>query len=621
MEHRILKIKVDAQLKKLLQEEDLDRDLKITIKDPGPKQFILQTIDGEETLIQGHYALSNLLRHLAREHQNQKLHLNLDLAALYKSPLEQLTHDIEEHYWDALTRHFSPQGLVHLLEDSKSDSSKHFWIYIPQADDKAYQTFTKLAHEFPFLKLKVLRLHRKLSDLECLRLNQRPGLLSLSLNASPDEENPFVVPGGRFNEMYGWDSFFIIQGLLKSSRVKEALSMLNHLLYQIKHYGHVLNANRSYYLQRSQPPLLTSIIRLLQPHLSPKQLDEALNLAIQDYFHVWMSDARCPEGTLSRYYGFGHKEPIEVEPGHFDHIYLKHAQKHKLTSDAFREAYLSGDITEPKLDEYFLHDRSMRESGHDTTNRLINKSAHLYPVCLNSLLFKYENDIADLIRVREGRFSDPRGQQHLPEHWEERASKRKEWVNQLLWCDQEQIYYDYDFALKQPRRFKSATAFYPLFSKLASSKQANLLITRQLQHFEQPGGVCSTTKNSRDEFSDGGPQRQWDFPFGWAPHQMIFWQGAKNYGYLDDAQRLAYKWLYLVMCEARDYNGAVTEKYDVVQGTSQCHAEYGNVGAEFDFFPEGGFAWTNASFLVGQAYLNEKLIESLKKCEDPLSLF
>jgi alpha,alpha-trehalase len=117
------------------------------------------------------------------------------------------------------------------------------------------------------------------------------------------------------------------------------------------------------------------------------------------------------------------------------------------------------------------------------------------------------------------------------------------------------------------------------------------------------------------------PPRQWDDPFGWAPHQMLAWQGLRRYGLDEDAERLAYRWLHMLALNARGYNGAIAEKYDVVRRTLNANVEYGNVGVHFEYVPDGGFGWTNASFQTGLGYLSPHRRHSLNRMVPPEWLF
>jgi alpha,alpha-trehalase len=118
-----------------------------------------------------------------------------------------------------------------------------------------------------------------------------------------------------------------------------------------------------------------------------------------------------------------------------------------------------------------------------------------------------------------------------------------------------------------------------------------------------PGGLVSGTEQSRGSISLERPSRQWDFPFGWAPHQIMLWQGLLDYGHVDLARRLAYRWLYTIVKAYSDYNGVVPEKFDVVTGSHRVDVEYGNVGTDFKMVAKEGFAWMNASFMIGMGVL------------------
>ncbi|MCH9632121.1 MAG: Periplasmic trehalase [Chlamydiae bacterium] len=623
MAHQIVKILVDVHLKKLLKDEDLDRDLKITIEDKGPKNFLITTLDGDEIKIKGHYPLSNLLQFLAYVHQKHEKICELNVNDLYRSPLDQINCQINKHYWNALTRTFDEEGIVKLLEDPKREKFGRPVIYVPEQDQRAYNYYTEIASKHRYLKLKVTKLPLKKDKKLYKKLDEKPGLLALSSEANPLQGNPFVVPGGRFNEMYGWDSYFIIEGLLQSNRFELALSMLKHLLYQIEYYGKILNANRTYYLTRTQPPFLTTIIRLMLKHCKTHTwLERALNAVIKEYFFVWMSSTRSTVIGLNRYHGEGDKEPLEVEKDHFETAYRPYAQQSNQLVKDYRDAYLNGSINEPKLDDFFIHDRSMRESGHDTTYRLVNVSDDLAPVDLNSLLYKYETDIADIIsNYFKGSFKDSNGNLHIAQSWIERATKRQKLVSKYLWNKEKGMFFDYNVKTNSQHVYESATTFYPLFSGLATAQQAQSLIKNALPLLEFGGGVAGSSKESRGEISQDRPLRQWDYPFGWAPHQMLIWRGCQSYGYSKIAQRLAYKWLYMISKEARDYNGTITEKYDVVSLSHKLAAEYGNVGNDFGFYPDGGFGWVNASYLIGQTILSDDQLQALKNLESPESYF
>lgn len=147
------------------------------------------------------------------------------------------------------------------------------------------------------------------------------------------------------------------------------------MIFQIEHYGCVLNANRSYYLGRSQPPFITDLVLRTYKRMldhAPSRADDFLQRgilgAIKEYHNVWMSEPRLESTSgLSRYRPTKHGIPPEVEPGHFDWLLEKYAAKHNLTIRELDIAYNSGLVHDPELDDFFLHDAAVRESGHDTS--------------------------------------------------------------------------------------------------------------------------------------------------------------------------------------------------------------------------------------------------------------
>ncbi|KAI5307683.1 alpha,alpha-trehalase nth1, partial [Ascosphaera atra] len=433
-------------------------------------------------------------------------------------------------------------------------------------------------------------------------LNHKPGILALAMDEVTDDKGektlkgvPYVVPGGRFNEYYGWDSYMISLGLLLSDRVDIVKGMVQNFVFEIRHYGMILNATRSYYLGRSQPPFLTDMALRVYDHIAKEPgslefLRTAISAAIKEYHNVWMSQPRYdPESGLSRYHPAGVGVPPETETSHFFHILKPYAEKHNLNIQQFTEAYNNGEIKEPQLDEFFRHDRAVRESGHDTSYRLENVCADLATVDLNSLLYKYEIDIAHAIRVffkdkmevpQELRVAENASGFESSAAWDRRAKRRQVAMNRYMWNDQEGMYFDYNTKEKRMSTYESVTTYWTMWSGLATPRQAARMVDDALPKFSCYGGLVSGTEKSRGQISITRPNRQWDYPFGWAPQQMLAWTGLMRYGYREEVQDLAYKWIYMVVKAFVDFNGAVVEKYDVTRAIDphKVEAEYGNQG-------------------------------------------
>jgi alpha,alpha-trehalase len=426
---------------------------------------------------------------------------------------------------------------------------------------------------------------------------QPPGLLFLP--------NPYVVPGGRFNEMYGWDSYFIIRGLLRQGKIDLARGMIENFFFEIEHYGAVLNANRTYYLTRSQPPFLSSmIIAVYEADKARHQehrtwLAKAYEYASRDY-QMWISEPhRAGTTGLSRYYDYGEgpvPEGLRDEVGYYQDVlgYFFGQNKHSPylvetdSKDALPYPQFSLQTCGDKISspanckkyvglsaEYYKGDRAMRESGFDVSFRFEPYGAdthHYAPVCLNSLLYKTETDLEKM--------SIWLGDKQSAAQWRLRAEKRKDTIRSLLWNQQRGMFFDYQFEEKRQSSYEYATTFYPLWAGLATTEQARAVV-RNLRVFEHQGGLAMST-------NDTGVQ--WDYPYGWAPIQLLAVEGLRRYGYAEDANRVSYEFLSMVLANFQR-DGNIREKYNVVTDSSNIEVAEGYRSNVI------GFGWTNGVFL------------------------
>ena len=297
-----------------------------------------------------------------------------------------------------------------------------------------------------------------------------------------------------------------------------------------------------------------------------------------------------------------------------------------MEAKTFEKGYRAGTIRSPELDRFFVHDRTVRESGHDTTYRWNwdgDRCADFVTVDLNSLLYKIEVDIArTLDKEFGGTLEMPDGSAETSADWKQRAEKRKRLMNDYLWDEKHGMFLDYDYKVKKARHiYISATAFYPLWAGLATADQASKIIRGALPELEMPGGVSASAKVSLESVGTRPTNRQWEYPNGWAPHQMIAWRGLSDYGYETIAHRLIYRWLYTITRNAADYNGTIPEKLDVVKRSHLVFAEYGNVGTKFQYITREGFGWMNASYQTGLSMLPEDLHDYLKRLIPPEWIF
>src|SRR5262245_8902433 len=639
-ERTSIMVNVRENVERLRAEEDTDSDKRITIHDTyvqdgnrGDKRFWLIATDGKTYEVDRTYYLSNLLQELVSKQRAGLEVAPIDLEMVFEQPVQRISRRIRDLYWDSRTRRIDQDGIARLLTDEKISTDEVHYLYVPQDDSEALRYYLMLSQQRPELKLRVESLPAMVTPEYVRGLDGKHGLLSLALNRSATGAYvgvPFVVPGGRFNEMYGWDSYFETLGLLEDHRIDLAKGLTENLMYEVAHYGLILNGNRTYYLMRSHPPFLTSIGLAVYDQL-PKNKETELWLArvfraaIKEYYTVWMSPPRLTDTGLSRFYGEGIGPAPEVEPGHYDAIYRPYAEERELDIRAFEKQYKAGHFTIPALAQFFVQDRCMRESGHDTTYRWDwqgDRCTDFVTVDLNSLLYKTETDIGRTIEtIFGGTLKLEDGSEELSATWYARAAKRRQLIHQLMWDKQAGMFFDYDVVNKKRYAFVSATTLYPLWAGLATLEQAETLVRNALPLLEMPGGLASSSEKSRGTITERRPSRQWDYPYGWVPHQMLAWAGLSNYGYDGIAQRLSYRWLYTVTRNAVDYNGTVPEKLDVVKRSHEVFAEYGNVGTEFQYIPKEGFGWMNASYQVGLTYLPPDLGIRLNSLIPPEWLF
>lgn len=619
-----LTVHKDSVLKALLLQEDTDGDTKITIEDQGPKSFQLPGKEGNFQ-VNGTYHLSNLLQELVLAEINTEGFVIIDTEKITEAPVIRVSRMIREYYWNGLTRTMDAEGISALLSDTKNETLEAettLRVYVPHSDALAFEYYQKLSER---LHIDVIQLPENISPEYVKSRNELPGILSLKL----EEQNgtikgsPFVVPGGRFNEMYGWDSYFEAIGLLLDDRIDLAIGMADNFQYEINHYGKILNANRSYYLTRTQPPFYSSMIKEIFEKTKDKEwLKSHLETAIKEYETVWMVEGkRLTENGLNRYLAEGIGQPPEAEAGHFHHEYQKYATPLGLSVSEYETQYVNGAIENKVLDDYFVHDRSVRENGHDTSYRLEGICAHLNVVELNAFLYKYETDFAEIIETVFNNHFEAFGKSYNKTYWLDKAATRKDLVNQFLWNKEAGMYFDYHFVNKEQQIFVSATTFTPLWAGMASQEQAQQLVEKALPLLKEKGGLASCTEESRGEITTHRPQKQWDYPNGWAPHQMMLWRGLKQFGFETQLQEMIYRWLFMITKNAVDYNGTIPEKYDVVSATHKVFAEYGNVGTEFEYITTEGFGWMNASYQLGISMLDKNYIAQLNQLTAPENLF
>ncbi|MBF0298276.1 MAG: hypothetical protein HQK51_06125 [Oligoflexia bacterium] len=373
---------------------------------------------------------------------------------------------------------------------------------------------------------------------------------------------PVIIPAGRFQEPYYWDSYFGVKGLLSSGRLEIAQMQVENFLDFIQRFGLVPNGGRDYYLSRSQPPFLSSLIKevydasileatKINDFKRIKQIKDwlakrAYPLLKLDYKNFWMnSNTRYDEKT-----GLNH---------HWDSINLPRPERHSFDNES-------------KLGNSYRDVRASAESGLDFTETLGKETSSTAGVLLNSMLYKTEKDLeffANELDISSDSLD-----------FKKRYNQRHESMDKYLWNAEKGCYNNYNLKTGERIPILSADTFTPLYVGMVDANKAKL-IREKLTILEKNGGIMSSELTSSPH--------QWDGNNGWAPFQMIAMQGLKNYGYEDDAKRIAQKWTNLI---AKVYieNGAIYERMDVDK-LSKPEVD------ESKYPPQQGFLWTNSSFV------------------------
>lgn len=499
--------------------------------------------------------------------------------------------------WDVLTRSMSDCAT---LGDSKISTASV--LYVP-AEFTVTQDLRALAKRCSVEIRALPRVIHRPGEIDT-RSFYPHGLLYLP--------NRYVVPGGRFNEMYGWDSYFIVRGLVRDNRIELARGMIENFFFEIEHYGSILNANRTYYLSRSQQPFLSSMV--LSVYKAEKEkgtddlgwLERGYGYAVRDH-DMWLEpELRAGDTGLSRYFDFGEgpaPESLKDEKDHYRKVveyFLNHPEQSGGSFEerqpgenkelglgtiyALRLCDMPRTMERPHCEElrqlalsrdFYKGDRAMRESGFDVSFRFgpFGADTHHYAAaCLNSLLYKAETDLAEMSEIL-GRKTDA-------ESWRQRAAARRTAINNYLWDESRGEFFDYDFTKKTRSSYEYITTFYPLWAGLATAEQAKAVVAN-LKSFEQPGGAVMSPYNTG---------AQWDSPYAWAPAQMILVEGLRRYGFAEDAERIAYKFASMI---AENYakEGYIVEKYNAVTRTTDAAV---TSGYQINVV---GFGWTNSAYL------------------------
>ena len=455
---------------------------------------------------------------------------------------------------------FNPQEILYKYRQEKQNSDfdlRHFILQHFELPEKAGADFTTNPH--------MLMDEHILNHWDYL---SRP--------ADEEENNStliplpysYIVPGGRFREIYYWDSYFTMHGLAASGRLEMMENMLQNFGCLIDTLGFIPNGNRNYYLSRSQPPFFSSMVTLFQRYKGTPAALAFLPQLLKEY-DFWMQGlseldehqsaakhvVRMPDGSiLNRYFD------LKQEPRPESYI---------------EDVELAKHVAPEQRGKLYQDIRAAAESGWDFSSRWCRdgkslatiNTTDIVPVDLNSLLHHLESTIAE--------FYFAEGMDEKALLFDERALKRKAAIEKWLWSKKEQFYVDYDYVAGQANPSLTLAAVYPLYFGFASENKARLVGKKLASHFLKEGGLVTSLVETG---------QQWDYPNGWAPLQWLAFKGLEGYDMPELSKEIATRWLKTnrkVFLES----GKMMEKYNVV------NVKESGGGGEYPL--QDGFGWTN----------------------------
>jgi alpha,alpha-trehalase len=374
---------------------------------------------------------------------------------------------------------------------------------------------------------------------------------------------PYVVPGGRFREIYYWDSYFTMLGLVVSNRRDLVENMVDDFAYLIDTYGHVPNGARTYYLSRSQPPFFFEMVGLLASNDSAAAFVQYLPQLKAEYA-FWMQGA---EGLGRR---SAHRRVVALDDGSILNRYWDDRDTPR--DESYRDDTALANSSGRPAAEVYRDIRAAAESGWDFSSRWFADArtratidtTEIVPIDLNSLMFGLENAI--LAGCERG------GDEACMREFARRAAMRRTAIDRYLWDDKSGAYFDYRWTHQERIRRVSAATLYPLFVALASESQATAVAKVATRQLLRAGGIVTTPLQTGE---------QWDAPNGWAPLQWIAVDGLRRYHRESLAEMIACRWMSGVNDVYRN-DGKLVEKYDVQTpgrsgggGSTHCKMDLG----------------------------------------------
>ncbi len=378
---------------------------------------------------------------------------------------------------------------------------------------------------------------------------------------------PYIVPGGRFREIYYWDSYFTSEGLSVAGKLDKVEYMIKNFAYLINKYGHIPNGNRSYYLGRSQPPFFCSMIEIPVRYKGIEAILPYVETLEKEYL-FWMEKRAVlleESNKLNRY--------MDDNNGPREESYREDIEIYKSINDK---------------ENFYKNIRAACESGWDFSSRWLRdycnlstiRTTEILPVDLNSIIYNMEIKLSEWFSF-EG--NNVKSQQYA-----EHAERRLKLINKYFWDREKGFFFDYSYKDNSHTEVWSLAGLYPLFFKIATEEQAEQISKHISEKFLNKGGLVTTLNETG---------QQWDKPNGWAPLQWIAVKGLEFYGYNDLAEEIAKRFVNLSY-RVFEKTGKMMEKYNV------CDMTLDAGGGEYPL--QDGFGWTNGIVTAMGMMINRK---------------
>jgi alpha,alpha-trehalase len=401
------------------------------------------------------------------------------------------------------------------------------------------------------------------------------------LTRQPEKENssliplqhPYIVPGGRFREIYYWDSYFTMLGLKASGRIDLIKNMVANFAFLIEKFGYIPNGNRSYFLGRSQPPFFSLMVKLLSEVEDDLDEDEVGALAkylpaMEREYQFWMRGSDQLSATVSSL-----NRVVRLPEGEILNRYWDANDTPR--PESYKEDVELSQRSKQRPSDLYRNIRAAAESGWDFSSRWFKDeksfdSIHttdIIPVDLNCLLEHLEKTLSDAYLQS--------GNKIKSSEYLSFAKQRKAAIKKYCWSKSKKFFFDYDFIEQKQKEIQTLAAAFPLFFEIASPNEATAVKEILQQKFLKHGGLTTTLNESG---------QQWDAPNGWAPLQWVAYQGLLNYGFDELADQLKTNWTNINI-KVYKQTGKLTEKYNVFNETGE--------GGGGEYPNQDGFGWTN----------------------------